>query len=127
MLHEPALMNHACPHCGNRFTSAVFLDYLGWHTACPFCEGSFDVDPDPESPGEKVRKAKQRPLKAGGIGFDAGYLNGYADALAEVYEARYYYIRPGSATHGPTESGVWAWLTKAEAHAHLEAGYHLTH
>lgn len=33
-----------CPHCGDEFYSSVELDGLGWHTSCPYCGGSFDVD-----------------------------------------------------------------------------------
>lgn len=117
------LMKHTCPHCERNFERPISLDYLGWHTTCPFCEGSFDVDPDPNSPGEKLRAAKKKAADlSNNLSYNAGYLAGYADALAEAYGARYYHIKPG-----PDLEGVWAWLTKFEANAHLEAGYFLTH
>lgn len=37
-------MKHTCPHCGNTFESNVEYDFYGWHTSCPACSGSFDVD-----------------------------------------------------------------------------------
>lgn len=120
------LMKHTCPHCGRNFERPLYLDYLGWHTACPFCEGSFDVDPDPESPGEKLRAAKKKAADLGNnISYNAGYVAGYADALAEVYGARYYLIKSGDPALD--DCAVHAWLTKAEATAHLAAGYSLTH
>ncbi len=37
-------MKHICPHCGFGFTGTIECDNLGWHTSCPICEQSFDVD-----------------------------------------------------------------------------------
>lgn len=37
-------MKFTCEHCGHAFEGTISLDELGWHTACPKCEGSFDVD-----------------------------------------------------------------------------------
>lgn len=37
-------MKHICPHCDNSFQSKVEYDNLGWHTSCPYCGGSFDID-----------------------------------------------------------------------------------
>lgn len=120
------LMKHTCPHCGRNFERPIYLDYLGWHTACPFCEGSFDVDPDPNSPGEKLRAAKKKAADLGNnLSYNAAHAAGYADALAEVYEAKYYHIKAGDPALD--DCGVWAWLTKDEAKAHLKAGYFLTH
>lgn len=33
-----------CPHCGAHFEGGASLDNLGWHTSCPDCGESFDVD-----------------------------------------------------------------------------------
>ena len=35
---------YTCPNCGHIFTGSIDLDELGWHTSCPECESSFDVD-----------------------------------------------------------------------------------
>jgi hypothetical protein len=37
-------MKHVCPHCGNNFISKIEYDFYGWHTSCPVCNCSFDVD-----------------------------------------------------------------------------------
>ena len=42
-----------CPHCGKQiFIDSIEKDELGWHTSCPECNGSFDVDL--EEIGEKL-------------------------------------------------------------------------
>lgn len=33
-----------CLHCGRVFEGSVSLDKLGWHSVCPWCCCSFDVD-----------------------------------------------------------------------------------
>jgi len=34
-----------CPNCGYEFhCNELSYDELGWHTTCPDCEGTFDVD-----------------------------------------------------------------------------------
>ena len=35
---------YTCPSCLHEFTGSIDLDELGWHTSCPKCESSFDVD-----------------------------------------------------------------------------------
>lgn len=37
-------MMHLCPHCGNEFSEIISDDYLGWHTSCPCCGRTFDVN-----------------------------------------------------------------------------------
>lgn len=39
-----------CMNCQKEFEGELSLDTLGWHTVCPFCGASFDVDaPDSRS------------------------------------------------------------------------------
>ena len=38
------MMKFTCPHCNHTFAGAISLDEMGWHTVCPECDGSFDVD-----------------------------------------------------------------------------------
>lgn len=33
-----------CMNCQKKFEGELSLDTLGWHTACPLCGASFDVD-----------------------------------------------------------------------------------
>ena len=33
-----------CLHCGHEFDGTISKDKLGWHSNCPKCSGSFDVD-----------------------------------------------------------------------------------
>ena len=37
-------MKLKCLHCEHEFDGTIFKDELGWHSSCPKCEGSFDVD-----------------------------------------------------------------------------------
>ena len=37
-------MKLKCLHCGTEFEGTISKDDLGWHSACPSCEQSFDVD-----------------------------------------------------------------------------------
>lgn len=37
-------MKLSCLQCDHEFEGSISLDELGWHSACPECEGSFDVD-----------------------------------------------------------------------------------
>ena len=37
-------MKLTCLQCDHEFEGSIALDELGWHSACPECEGSFDVD-----------------------------------------------------------------------------------
>ena len=37
-------MKLKCLNCGHEFEGCISLDALGWHSLCPECEGSFDVD-----------------------------------------------------------------------------------
>lgn len=38
-----------CLNCGEEFVARdLSKDELGWHTTCPKCKGSFDVDPEPQ-------------------------------------------------------------------------------
>lgn len=46
-----------CPHCKHEFVlSGLSKDKLGWHTVCPGCESSFDVDIVP------LRHRSRKPL-----------------------------------------------------------------
>lgn len=42
-------MKLKCLQCGHEFEGMISHDELGWHSTCPKCEGSFDVDA-PEGP-----------------------------------------------------------------------------
>lgn len=33
-----------CLNCGHEFDGSITKDNLGWHSSCPNCNGSFDVD-----------------------------------------------------------------------------------
>ena len=115
-------MTHICPHCGEEFAAPIIFDSLGWHTSCPRCEGSFDVDPDPATPGERYRSAKQKATLAPAQGsYNTGYLCGYADALRELFDIQYYCIRCGD-----PDATAWQWLTPNEAENHRKAGYTVT-
>lgn len=37
-------MKLKCLQCGHEFDGTIECDELGWHSACPECGGSFDVD-----------------------------------------------------------------------------------
>lgn len=37
-------MKLKCLQCGHEFEGSISLDELGWHSSCPSCGGSFDVD-----------------------------------------------------------------------------------
>ena len=37
-------MKLKCLHCGYEFDGSIAKDELGWHSSCPDCECSFDVD-----------------------------------------------------------------------------------
>lgn len=37
-------MKLKCLHCQNEFDGTIEKDDLGWHSSCPKCGGSFDVD-----------------------------------------------------------------------------------
>ena len=37
-------MKLKCLHCGYEFNGSIEKDKLGWHSSCPKCECSFDVD-----------------------------------------------------------------------------------
>lgn len=37
-------MNLKCLHCENKFDGTITYDKLGWHSVCPECGCSFDVD-----------------------------------------------------------------------------------
>ena len=47
-------MKLTCLQCGNEFEGTVSKDDLGWHSVCPECGSSFDVDvpEEPERKGE---------------------------------------------------------------------------
>ncbi len=37
-------MKLKCLHCNNKFDGTITYDELGWHSMCPECKCSFDVD-----------------------------------------------------------------------------------
>lgn len=37
-------MELKCLNCGHEFDGSISKDTLGWHSSCPECECSFDVD-----------------------------------------------------------------------------------
>lgn len=37
-------MKVKCLHCNNKFDGTISYDELGWHSICPECGASFDVD-----------------------------------------------------------------------------------
>lgn len=37
-------MKLRCLSCGHEFNGSIELDNLGWHSVCPECDSSFDVD-----------------------------------------------------------------------------------
>lgn len=37
-------MDLKCMQCGHEFEGSISRDALGWHSICPKCGGSFDVD-----------------------------------------------------------------------------------
>ena len=50
----------SCLHCEHEFVlESLERDKLGWHTGCPKCEGSFDVDIVP------LRNRSRKALKEG--------------------------------------------------------------
>lgn len=54
-------MKLTCLNCWHIFDGDVSLDELGWHSACPECGSSFDVDvPEVE---ESVDKDIKEELK----------------------------------------------------------------
>lgn len=45
-----------CPNCGKQiFIDLIEKDELGWHTSCPECTGSFDVDFDEDGEALPLR------------------------------------------------------------------------
>lgn len=48
---DPREFSVYCPNCGQKLPCGpedIYYDELGWHTVCPVCDGSFDVDPPQE-------------------------------------------------------------------------------
>ena len=41
---QPAEVALQCPNCCHEFHGSIENDDLGWHTSCPACGQSFDVD-----------------------------------------------------------------------------------
>jgi hypothetical protein len=37
-------MKLKCLHCDHKFDGTISYDKLGWHSSCPECDASFDVD-----------------------------------------------------------------------------------
>lgn len=37
-------MKLKCLHCEHEFDGTISYDDLGWHSSCPVCGASFDVD-----------------------------------------------------------------------------------
>ena len=37
-------MKLKCLHCEHEFDGTISCDDLGWHSSCPVCDASFDVD-----------------------------------------------------------------------------------
>ena len=55
------MLKVTCLNCGNTFaTDSYELDDLGWHTTCPECGASFDIDYD----GNPERKTKYCVMKS---------------------------------------------------------------
>lgn len=52
---KPLRLKCKCLHCEHEFEGAASEDSLGWHTLCPKCGCSFDVDiPNPESAADDI-------------------------------------------------------------------------
>ncbi len=78
-----------CPHCdtGFEFTGAS-KDNLGWHTACPDCGGSFDIDIE----DYLVPEGTMVKFNGGTTGFVWKVNDAYATELAEVVYLVSYYV-----------------------------------
>ena len=81
-----------CLNCGKEFTfESASNDGLGWHTTCPECKGSFDIDiqsyllPN----GTKIRLADAT----------IGIIDGNDAETTDEYKNINYYVCPMEFTH----------------------------
>lgn len=87
----PDELSLTCPHCGHTFMGGASEDNLGWHSMCPACEQSFDIDlPKEASESEPEEKPQEKVVvfrSSGGryIDFIAAVENydSHFDAAAE--------------------------------------------
>ena len=70
-----------CPHCDTNFEfTGASKDNLGWHTACPDCGGSFDIDIE----DHVVSEGTLVGLHTGMKGFVSTFTDQYATEFDEI-------------------------------------------
>ena len=70
-----------CPHCDTNFKfDGASKDNLGWHTACPDCGGSFDIDIE----DHVVSEGTLVGLHTGMKGFVSTFTDQYAAEFDEI-------------------------------------------
>lgn len=103
-------MKVVCLQCGHRFQfTGASLDEIGWHTLCPSCNGSFDIDIEeylvPE--GTKVKMIE------GGIGIVDGNDSETCD-VDDVFDNINYYICPIEYIHEDVWSNYYIMLQRED-------------
>ena len=52
-------MKLECLNCGHKFSGSIELDSLGWHSSCPKCGSSFDVDEPCKKKKYRIKKGEK--------------------------------------------------------------------
>ena len=101
-------MKLKCLHCNNKYDGTISYDELGWHSLCPKCGCSFDVD---------VPKGKILMLFAGlntnfGEGFEDNHLKNEIYSYRAFNSVKTFMNRWRKVAENP--DSMWYWVIDVE-------------
>lgn len=109
-------MKLKCLHCGNKYDGTISYDDLGWHSSCPECGCSFDVD---------VPEGKILMLFAGwdtdyGIGFEDNHLKNEIYSYRAFNSVRNFMRKWRQMAEKP--DSMWYWVIDTERNDYVTTG-----
>lgn len=101
------MKNTNCLNCGHEFElTEVYNDSLGWHTVCPECDSSFDINIEEFL----VPRGTKVILDDGTIGI----IDGNDEEITEEFEDINYYFCPIEFTHLKVWSNHYKYICRDE-------------
>lgn len=105
-------MKLKCLQCGHEFEGTISYDELGWHSSCPECDGSFDVD---------VPKGNIVMAFAAKVDGDNPYVN-FTDNLKDACIISYYAFSSRKdflkkweeKIYNEDPDGMWYWVVEGD-------------
>lgn len=109
-------MKLKCLHCDHKFDGTISYDKLGWHSSCPECGASFDVD----VPEGKILMLFARRGVDGGYGFEDNHLKNEIYSYFAFDSIRSFMRKWRQMAEKP--DSMWHWVIDTEKGDYVTTG-----